>query len=144
VSAAFWILVGYDVVRIGNPELSPVSIPPPMLYSHILFIFHSLAVSFSLRFVIPLFYVYLFTSAIYRCLCCVCFYHIPSHRIELLQVTYDKSGLLRCPHCIEPCTYRVRKSNKNFLLDGLTAVRISHLQVSHIWRKTWRWALVNN
>jgi len=64
VFAALWILVGYDAVRIGNPVLSPVSITLPMLYGHILFIYHSLAVSFSLRFVIPLLYNYLLTSGI--------------------------------------------------------------------------------
>jgi len=35
-------------------------------------------------------------------------------------------------HCIAPCIFRVRKSKKNFLLDGLTAVKISHLHVLHI------------
>jgi len=45
------------------------------------------------------------------------------------QVTYDKSGLLRCPHFVAPCIFRVRKSKKNFLLDGLIAVKTSHLHV---------------
>jgi len=64
VFATLWILVGYDAVRIGNPVLSHISITPSMLCNHILFIYHSLAVSFNLRFVIPLFYNYLLTSAI--------------------------------------------------------------------------------
>jgi hypothetical protein len=64
VFAALWILVGYDAVRIGNPVLSPISITPPTLYSHVLFIYHSLAFSFTLRFAIALFYNNLLTSTI--------------------------------------------------------------------------------